>query len=203
MVIEKQSQITAFFIGPHYTAIMHKPPLASTTSHNQHKRSLRRLLEHKDMHIMLLALLIRKPSYGYDLIKQIEYASSGLYVPSAGVIYPTLTLLEEQGYISAKQTQGKRKIFSVTSAGKGYLVANHTTEIAIFAKLKHAHDLQQGSNLSEEVEQAVANFRALLRHKMATKQLSAEQAKRIAQIINDAVQQIEQVNNWLIEHDTE
>ncbi|BFO08795.1 hypothetical protein GGER_13050 [Serratia rubidaea] len=59
---------------------------------------LHRLFEHGDLRMVLLALVERKPSHGYELIKAIEEASSGLYVPSPGVIYPTLTLLEEQDF---------------------------------------------------------------------------------------------------------
>lgn len=66
---------------------------------------------------MLLALVARKPSHGYELIKAIEEASSGLYVPSPGVIYPTLTLLEEQDFLEPLTTGNGRKSYRITAAG--------------------------------------------------------------------------------------
>lgn len=68
-----------------------------------------RLFEHGDLRLVLLALVARKPSHGYELIKAIEEASSGLYVPSPGVIYPTLTLLEEQDFLEPLTTGNGRK----------------------------------------------------------------------------------------------
>ncbi|MGR2599624.1 WzyE family oligosaccharide polymerase, partial [Salmonella enterica] len=70
---------------------------------------------------VLLALVARKPSHGYELIKAIEEASSGLYVPSPGVIYPTLTLLEEQDFLEPLTTGNGRKSYRITAAGEGEL----------------------------------------------------------------------------------
>ncbi len=164
----------------------------------QHRgKGLRRLFDHGDLHIMVLSLVAKKPSYGYELIKDIEEASSGLYVPSPGVIYPTLTLLEEQGFLVSEVVEKNRKSFSLTTEGLAHLDTQRETEKVIFRKLAKARDMQQGGNLSEDIETAVHRFKALLRHKMVLKQLNEEQTKQIAAIINNAVQQIEQVNTLL------
>ncbi|HEM6841603.1 TPA: PadR family transcriptional regulator [Providencia stuartii] len=149
---------------------------------------------------MVLSLVAKKPSYGYEIIKDIQEASNGLYVPSPGVIYPTLTLLEEQGFLESEVVERNRKSFKITAEGAAHLKSNQETETIIFRKLAKARDMQHGGNLSEEIEMAVSRFKALLRHKMVLKQLSEQQTRQIAQIINDAVQQIEQVNILLTDN---
>lgn len=166
-------------------------------------KGLRRLFDHGDLHIMVLSLVAKKPSYGYEIIKDIQEASNGLYVPSPGVIYPTLTLLEEQGFLESQIVERNRKSFTITPEGAAHLAQNKETEAVIARKLAKARDLQQGSNLAEDIEMAVSRFKALLRHKMVLKQLNEEQTRQIASIINDAVKQIEEVNTLLTNNDDE
>lgn len=169
----------------------------SESRHKGRGRGLRRLFDHGDLHIMVLSLVAKKPSYGYEIIKDIQEASSGLYVPSPGVIYPTLTLLEEQGFLESEVIERNRKSFKITQEGAEHLQQNQETEAIIFRKLAKARDMQHGGNLAEDIEVAVHRFKALLRHKMVLKQLNEDQTRQIAQIINDAVKQIEQVNTLL------
>ena len=164
-------------------------------------KGLRRLFDHGDLHIMVLSLVAKKPSYGYEIIKDIQEASNGLYVPSPGVIYPTLTLLEEQGFLESQIVERNRKSFTITPEGSDHLAQNKEIEAVIARKLAKARDMQQGSNLAEDIEMAVSRFKALLRHKMVLKQLNEEQTRQIASIINDAVKQIEEVNALLTNSD--
>ena len=55
--------------------------------------------------------------HGYEMIKEIEERSGGYWRPSAGSIYPTLQLLEEQGLITGEEAEGKR-LFSLTDEGR-------------------------------------------------------------------------------------
>ncbi|MGJ3354836.1 PadR family transcriptional regulator [Providencia sp. Je.9.19] len=166
-------------------------------------KGLRRLFDHGDLHIMVLSLVAKKPSYGYEIIKDIQEASNGLYVPSPGVIYPTLTLLEEQGFLESQIVERNRKSFTLTAEGAEHLAQNKDIETMITRKLAKARDMQQGVNLTEDIEMAVSRFKALLRHKMVLKQLNEEQTRQIATIINDAVKQIEEVNTLLTDNDDE
>ena len=65
----------------------------------------------------MLALLGERPMHGYEMIKEIEERSGGIWRPSAGSIYPTLQLLEESGLISGADHDGKRQ-FSLTEEGR-------------------------------------------------------------------------------------
>ncbi|MEX6224253.1 PadR family transcriptional regulator [Providencia hangzhouensis] len=133
-------------------------------------KGLRRLFDHGDLHIMVLSLVPKKPSYGYEIIKDIQEASNGLYA-HPGVIYPTLTLLEEQGFLESQIAERNRKSFTITPEGASHLAQNKDIEVVIARKLAKARDMQQGGNLAEDIEMAVSRFKALLRHKMVLKQL--------------------------------
>ncbi len=82
-----------------------------------------RLLGDGDLKLIVLALLAEAPRHGYDIIKALEERSSGFYSPSPGVVYPTLTFLEEAGY-AVSAAEGSRKVFSITEAGQAYLAEN-------------------------------------------------------------------------------
>jgi DNA-binding PadR family transcriptional regulator len=76
-----------------------------------------------DLKLITLALLAETPRHGYDIIKALEERSSGFYAPSPGVIYPTLTFLEEAGYVSST-VEGNKKVYSITDAGQAHLGEN-------------------------------------------------------------------------------
>jgi DNA-binding PadR family transcriptional regulator len=56
------------------------------------------MFEQGDLKYVILRLLAEKPRHGYEIIKELEDRFSGAYAPSAGTVYPTLTLLEDLGY---------------------------------------------------------------------------------------------------------
>src|SRR6204780_3626791 len=78
------------------------------------------------LRLVILQLIAEKPSYGYEIIKAIEERLSGGYAPSPGVVYPTLTLLEEEGYATSS-TEGNKKLYTVTELGTEYLKSNQAT----------------------------------------------------------------------------
>src|SRR6202789_4323534 len=87
-------------------------------------RGRERLFDAGDLKLVILKLLAEQPSYGYQLMKTMEERLAGGYTPSAGVIYPTLTMLEEEGLISASTSEGNKKVYSVTSKGLEFLEAH-------------------------------------------------------------------------------
>ena len=87
-----------------------------------------------DLQLLILALLAEKPSHGYELIKALEERSGGFYSPSPGMIYPALTYLEELGYASV-QTEGSKKLYHITDAGRAHLEQNRRVVDAILAQL--------------------------------------------------------------------
>ncbi len=69
------------------------------------------------MRIALLALLAERPMHGYEMIQELSERTGGAWQPSPGSVYPTLTLLEEEGLIAGTEVDGKRR-FDLTDAGR-------------------------------------------------------------------------------------
>ncbi len=68
----------------------------------------------------ILELLAAEPMHGYQLIKAMEEKTGGMYVPSAGSIYPNLQLLEDMNLIAAGEADGK-KLYRITEEGLAFL----------------------------------------------------------------------------------
>jgi DNA-binding PadR family transcriptional regulator len=83
----------------------------------------RRMLAQGDLRLIALALIAEQPRHGYEIIKVLEDKTAGWYSPSPGIVYPTLTYLEEAGYVIA-QAEGAKKLFSITPEGRAHLAEN-------------------------------------------------------------------------------
>src|SRR5262249_61092247 len=70
-----------------------------------------------------LALIAEQPRHGYEIIKVLEDKTAGWYSPSPGIVYPTLTYLEEAGYVTA-QAEGAKKLYTITHEGRAHLDEN-------------------------------------------------------------------------------
>jgi DNA-binding PadR family transcriptional regulator len=77
-----------------------------------------RMFEQGDLKYVILQLLDEKPRHGYEIIKALEDRFGGMYSPSAGTVYPTLTLLEDLGYARVNVEEGGKKVYSITDEGK-------------------------------------------------------------------------------------
>lgn len=73
-----------------------------------------------DIKYILLELLAEEPRHGYELIKELEARYGGFWKPSPGSVYPTLQLLEEGGYLTSEQIEG-RKVYTITDTGRELL----------------------------------------------------------------------------------
>ena len=93
-----------------------------------------RMLAQGDLRLIALALIAEQPRHGYELIKLIEEKTSDCYSPSPGVVYPTLTFLEEAGYVTA-ESEGAKKRYTITEEGRAYLEENRDIADMILARL--------------------------------------------------------------------
>ena len=95
----------------------------------------RRMLAQGDLRLLALALIAEQPRHGYEIIKVLEDKTQGWYAPSPGVVYPTLTYLEEAGYVTA-QADGAKKLYTITAEGRGYLEENRDFVDALLERLE-------------------------------------------------------------------
>jgi DNA-binding PadR family transcriptional regulator len=84
---------------------------------------VRRMLAQGDLRLVALALIAEAPRHGYEIIKLLEEKTADWYSPSPGIVYPTLTYLEEAGYVTAS-TEGAKKLYTITDEGRAYLEQN-------------------------------------------------------------------------------
>ena len=94
-----------------------------------------RMFEQGDLKYVILQLLDEKPRHGYEIIKALEERFGGMYSPSAGTVYPTLTLLEDLGYARVNVEEGGKKIYSITDEGRAYLSTNRSAVDDIFDRI--------------------------------------------------------------------
>ena len=94
-----------------------------------------RMFEQGDLKYVILQLLAEKPRHGYEVIKELEERFAGSYAPSAGTVYPTLSLLEDMGYASVALEEGGKKVYSITDAGREYLEENKGAVEDIFERI--------------------------------------------------------------------
>jgi DNA-binding PadR family transcriptional regulator len=152
-----------------------------------------------DLRLVLLKLLAERPNYGYELIKALEDRSGGFYSPSPGMIYPALTWLEELGYASVA-SEGAKKLYSITDAGREYLKAHQPAADSILSQLEYiarklgrireafsGFEEDEDAGNSQELWLARRELKEALR---GARGASAEEKARIAEILKSAAARI-------------
>lgn len=150
-----------------------------------------RVFGHGGLRLVLLQLIADKPRHGYELIKEIGDRLGGSYSPSPGVIYPTLTLLEELGYTTMAESGGGRKLYSITDTGQAFLAENRVETDAHLARMANADTPHPGR--APQVVRALENFKLAVRMRLSGAPLTDEQAHAFAQILDNAAQQLERI----------
>lgn len=94
----------------------------------------KRMLAQGDLRLIALALIAEQPRHGYEIIKLLEEKTSDWYSPSPGIVYPTLTYLEEAGYVTGS-TEGSKKLYAITDEGRAYLKSNQDVVDAVLDRM--------------------------------------------------------------------
>jgi DNA-binding PadR family transcriptional regulator len=79
-----------------------------------------RFFDRGDLKYVILRLLERKPMHGYEVMQALEEEAGGWYSASAGSVYPVLQLLQDQGYVTSREEEGRR-VYSITEEGRAFL----------------------------------------------------------------------------------
>ena len=168
-----------------------------------------KMLGDGDLRLIVLALLAEQSRHGYDIIKALEEHSSGFYSPSPGIVYPTLTFLEEAGYASAA-TEGNKNVFTISKSGHTHLDANRDLVDAVLSEIAKVgrkmadaraafddNDQPSGTSSSESdrdiprVIPEVNKARRALKQAMAEKLGgSPDEQRRVAGILSTAAEAI-------------
>lgn len=119
----------------------------------------RRMFGPGDLRLVLLSLIEEQPRHGYDLIKAIEALFGGAYAPSPGVVYPTLSLLADEGLIAGEEDAGGKRVFSVTEAGKVWLDENRAAVDGVRQRMALAARRVSGERTPEAVHEAMLTLK--------------------------------------------
>ncbi len=149
-----------------------------------------RVFDQGDLRWVILKLISEKPSHGYELIKAIEERLGGAYSPSPGVIYPTLTLLEEMGLVAIVQSDGAKKAYAITPEGAQALAENGPALEAIFKRIADVAE-RLGGGPDPRIVRAMENLRLALRLKLERGKLSDSQVTAVTAALDLAAQTIE------------
>jgi DNA-binding PadR family transcriptional regulator len=152
----------------------------------------RRFFDQGDLRLVLLKLISDEPRHGYDCIRAIEALTGGSYAPSPGVVYPTLSLLDEMGLIAEAPGEEKRRKFAITEAGTTHLAENAKLVEALFARMEAAG---QARTRTEDVpvRRAMGNLKQVLMQRMSATEADRDTALAIAAAIDEAAQKIERL----------
>ena len=164
-----------------------------------------RKLASVDLQLLILGLLAGKPRHGYEIIKALDERSKGFYVPSPGMVYPALTYLEEIGHATV-ESEGTRKLYRITEAGKQHLDEHRDRAEALLAQFERVGErmdrLRRAMHAEESGEDSAGDperrgSRELLRARRDLKCALAdkwdnprEEQQRIAEILKRAAAEI-------------
>jgi len=153
-----------------------------------------RVFGHGGLRLVLLQLIAHKPAHGYELIKAIEERLGGRYSPSPGTVYPTLTMLEELGYVQVEAADdGGRKRYSVTDAGRDFLANNRASTDEMMGRMNAGVDgAGPRAGRPPQVVRAIENLKLAMRLRLA-RELTEEQAHEFAAVLDSAAQQLERI----------
>jgi len=124
----------------------------------------------------VLALLAERPMHGYEIIGELAERTNGMWKPSPGSVYPTLQMLEDEGFVTGEEQDGKRR-FSLTDEGR--------------AKVAEQGDTPPWEQFAQGVEPELLELRnAVGQTGMAVRQIATagttEQRRRAVEILTEA-----------------
>ena len=155
-------------------------------------RRARRMFESGELRLVLLKLIADQPRHGYDLIRAIEDITGGEYAPSPGVVYPTLTLLQDMGLVEEAVGEGPRKPFQITEEGRAHLAEREEEVEALFERLRDLAPRDEHA-AGPAIGRAVKNLMTALRHRVGRDGIDDDLLHEIAAILDEAAQRIERV----------
>ena len=125
-----------------------------THHHQRPSRWLRheRPFHRGDFKYIILQHLKDTPSYGYEIIRALEQRFHGFYAPSPGIVYPTLQMLEEMGYVTAAEQEGK-KVYTITAEGENFLAEHRELAEKLKKKINRWCSPENTEGLSETMQE--------------------------------------------------
>jgi DNA-binding PadR family transcriptional regulator len=147
--------------------------------------------DYGELRLLALAMIAEQPRHGYELMKAIEQRMGGSYSPSPGVIYPTLSWLEDMGYAAVEAADTGRKRYRITAEGEAFLAANRGAVDALLARVGPAGE-GAPNGVPAPVLRGMENLKLALRLRLRRGPVEQDAAQTIAAALDAAAQAVEQ-----------
>ena len=160
-------------------------------------RKRRRMFAQGELRLLLLKLIADEPRHGYELIKAIEEMTAGSYAPSPGTVYPTLSLLEDEGTI--REVAGgdePRKAFEATDQGRAELEERADGAEALADRIKEhgeRHSERGKAFATPEMFRALGNLAQVVKNKARGGSLDGDAVEQIVDLIDEMARRIEKL----------
>ena len=145
----------------------------------------------EDLRLLILFLIAEKPRHGYDVIRAVEKLSDGQYAPSPGVVYPTLTMLQDMGHIEEVPEEGSRKTYQATAEGREWLEEEGLRMTDVLERLDGMGGGRRRRESSPQIGRAVKNLMTALSHRVGRDGFDEDLLNEITSILDEAAQRIE------------
>lgn len=152
----------------------------------------RRMFGSGELRLVLLKLIADEPRHGYELIKAIGELTGGDYEPSPGTIYPTLSLLEDEGLIVEAAGDEPRKAYQATATGRSEL-DERSEEVAALIERLTARGEERRHYATPEMFRAVGNLAAVLKHRARSGKLDEATVHEIVDLVDELARKIERL----------
>ena len=162
-------------------------------------RERKRMFGGGELRLVLLKLIADQPRHGYELIKAIEEMTEGEYAPSPGIVYPTLTMLEDMGLIAEAKSQDTKKVYEATDEGRAHLEENSEEVDELIERLEGHGHRRRGQR--PEIGRAIGNLMSALRNRIAHEGWNDRLLDEVVDILDEAAQRIERVRDAKREDD--
>jgi DNA-binding PadR family transcriptional regulator len=152
----------------------------------------RRMFDRSELHLVLLKLIADQPRHGYDLIRAIEDLTGGAYAPSPGVVYPSITMLQDMGHIAETDASGTRRAFAITDEGKAYLAEREAEVTELLSRLEALAKTRSRTD-GAPIRRAMGNLRTVLEHRLSRDDSDADMMHKTAALLDEVAQKIERL----------
>ena len=158
-------------------------------------------MERGDLRYVILDLLKERPSYGYELIQALEERFHGFYSPSAGTVYPTLQWLQDLGYVSVAEQDG-RKMYTITDEGRRFLAERQEKVNEVWERMGacwggppiHGGMHEEWRNFGREMHDVAREMRDLFKDfRYEARWASPDQVRRVRDVVARAGREIEEI----------
>jgi DNA-binding PadR family transcriptional regulator len=148
-----------------------------------------RVFDRGDLRYMVLRLLADRPMHGYEVMQALGKEAGGWYTPSAGSVYPVLQLLQDQGYVTSEDRDGK-KVYSITESGRAFLQENRDRVEDVFDRVSGITERYTGSEM-RDLTRSFIRFAQVSFEEAVRRAGDTEEVEHLKDILDRATREME------------